>query len=170
MIAEVLCMAFMSLGLANSGVACDNMELIVEESQKNNIDPSLIVGLIYVESMFNPKAKSWANACGLMQILPKYSKKYGGKDRNLTCDELKDPKTSITTGTKILKFWKEKYARGKIKTALCGYNAGFRCKGPNKNKKGMSYARKVLKYQVKIKRQYNKIFKDLKKDSAIYVK
>ena len=58
MIAEVLCMAFMSLGLANSGVACDNMELIVEESQKNNIDPSLIVGLIYVESIFFfPKLK-----------------------------------------------------------------------------------------------------------------
>ena len=164
MIAEVLCMAFMSLGLANSDVACDNMQLIVDESENNNIDPSLIVGLIYVESRFNPKAKSWANACGLMQILPRYSKKYGGKDRNLTCDELKDPKTSITTGTKILKFWKEKYARGKIKTALCGYNAGFRCKGPNRNKKGMSYARKVLKYQTKIKREYNKIFKDLKKD------
>ena len=135
MIAEVLCMAFMSLGLANSDVACDNMQLIVDESENNNIDPSLIVGLIYVESRFNPKAKSWANACGLMQILPRYSKKYGGKDRNLTCDELKDPKTSITTGTKILKFWKEKYARGKIKTALCGYNAGFRCKGPNRNQK-----------------------------------
>ena len=157
MTAEILCSVFISLGLANSQTACDNMQTIVEESEKNNIDPTLVVGLIYVESMFNHKAVSYSNACGLTQVLPKYSKKFANKGRKLTCDELKDPTTSIKTGTKILAYWIHKYARGNLKVALCGYNAGFRCKGKNKNKKGMSYARKVLKYHKKIKKKYNKM-------------
>jgi soluble lytic murein transglycosylase len=157
----ILCSVILSLGWANPDAACDNMRTVVEESEKNNLDPSLVVALIYVESMFSHKAVSKSNACGLTQVLPKYSKKFADKGRNLTCDELKDPTTSIKVGTKILNYWVYKYARGNIATALCGYNAGFRCKGENKNKKGVSYSKKVLKYQRIIKRRYKKILKAL---------
>tara|TARA_R110000765_G_scaffold392211_1_gene485347 strand:- start:77 stop:604 length:528 start_codon:yes stop_codon:yes gene_type:complete len=160
MIAEILCSVVISLGLANSDTACDNMQTIVKESEKNDLDPALVIALIYVESRFNDKVVSKSNACGLTQVLPKYTKKYSDKSRNLTCDELKDPTISINTGTRILNYWIYKYARGNIKTGLCGYNAGFRCKGDNKSKKGISYSKKVLIYQRKIKRRYKKILND----------
>ncbi len=88
-----------------------------------------------------------------MQVLPKYSKKFADKGRNLTCDELKDPETGIRVGTKILSYWLHKYAKGNETTALCGYNAGFRCKGDNKNKQGLKYAKAVLKYRKYFKRK-----------------
>ena len=88
-----------------------------------------------------------------MQVLPKYSKKYGGKGRNLTCKELKDPETSIRVGTKIFNFWYYKYSKRNERIALCGYNAGFRCKGKNKNKQGLKYAKAVLKYRKYFKKK-----------------
>lgn len=38
---------------------------------KYNVEPELVYAMIYVESAFNPKAKSSSNAYGLMQIIPK---------------------------------------------------------------------------------------------------
>lgn len=40
------------------------------------IDPSLIFAIIHTESYYNPAAKSWANALGLMQLVPTS----GGRD------------------------------------------------------------------------------------------
>ena len=39
---------------------------------------------------------------------------------------------------------------------MCGYNAGFRCKGENKNKQGLKYAKAVLKWERKFDRAYRK--------------
>jgi len=63
------------------------------------------------------------------------------------------PETSIRVGSKILNYWLHKYAKGNETTALCGYNAGFRCKGENKNKQGLKYAKAVLKYRKYFKRK-----------------
>ena len=89
-----------------------NICLMLWKPQKqNDIKPEVFLGLIMTESMWNHKVVSYAGACGLTQVLPKYSKKYGGKDRNLTCDELKDPVTSIQTGGRILNYWLTKYSK-----------------------------------------------------------
>ena len=40
--------------------------------------------------------------------------------------------------------------------ALCGYNAGYRCKGENKNKQGLKYAKAVLKWERKFDKAYRK--------------
>ena len=146
-------MTVFSMNMKNADVICDNAHIIEEMAETYDLDPSLIIAVGRIESAWTPTAKSPANACGIMQVLPKYSKKFANKGRNLTCEELKDPETSIRVGSKILSYWLHKYARGNETIALCGYNAGFRCKGENKNKQGLKYAKAVLKYRKYFKRK-----------------
>ena len=151
MVAEAICVAVLALGMPNAETACRYMQDVVEAAEKYDLDPVLIVSLIRVESRWTPTAVSRSKACGLMQVLAKYTKP------KLTCKQLLDPKTSIRVGVKKLNFWIYKYGKGNIRTGLCGYNAGFRCKGKNKNTIGYyRYAPKVLKYKRKIKRQLKK--------------
>jgi len=157
MIAEILCMAVMSLGMPNSEYACKHMHAIAGAAEENNIKPEVLVSLIYHESRWVPTAVSKDTACGLTQVLPKYT-----RNPKLTCEDLKDPVTSIFTGAKKLNYWVYKYGRGKYKTGLCGYNSGFRCKGESPKKKGVLYSEKVMTYSRKIKRKYLKIFDSLK--------
>ena len=152
----LICLTALSMNLHNAEVICEYSTIIVEEAEINNIKPSLIVAVGTVESRWTPTARSYSNACGVMQILPKYSKKFSNKDRNLTCEELKDPETSIEVGAKILNFWYYKYSKRNKTIALCGYNAGYRCKGENKNKQGLKYAKAVLKWERKFDRAYRK--------------
>jgi soluble lytic murein transglycosylase-like protein len=149
----LICMTVFSIDMRNADVICDNAHIIEEMSKTYDLDPSLIIAVGRIESAWTPTAKSPANACGIMQVLPKYSKKFANKGRNLTCKELKDPETSIRVGTKILNYWLHTYAKGNETIALCGYNAGFRCKGENKNKQGLKYAKAVLKYRKYFKRK-----------------
>lgn len=147
-----------------------NAEHVIKVSEKYNFDPMLIFALIYVESGWNKTAVSSAGACGLTQVLPKYTGNgRGGANpagvKRLTCEQLKSPKISISTGVKTLSWWR-KYHNGDISRALCSYNAGFRCsykknkkgkiiKKPNKH--GMRYSRKVIKYKNKFSKKYNSI-------------
>ena len=101
----LICLTALSMNLHNAEIICNHSDNIVEEAGINNIKASLIVAVGTVESRWTPTARSYSNACGVMQILPKYSKKFSNKDRNLTCEELKDPETSIEVGAKILNFW-----------------------------------------------------------------
>ena len=71
---------------------------IVRESSKNNIEPELLAALIYVESAYWPSSVSYANACGLTQVVPKWT---GGKETRgikYTCEQLKNPRTAIKVG------------------------------------------------------------------------
>jgi soluble lytic murein transglycosylase-like protein len=149
----LICLTALSMDMRNADVICENAPIIQEMSEKYDLDPSLIIAVGRIESAWTPTARSGSNACGVMQVLPKYSKKHGDKGRNLTCDELKHPETGIRVGTKILSFWLHKYAKGRETIALCGYNAGFRCKGENKNKQGLKYAKAVLKYRKYFKKK-----------------
>lgn len=67
----------------------------------------LIHGVIKVESNFNPKAKSPANAIGLMQIVPTSGgreiwKQLYGKDRTPSQKLLEEPEFNIMLGTAYL--------------------------------------------------------------------
>ena len=115
-------------------------------SKQYKIDPVLMTALIHVESNWKAHVVSYAGACGLTQVIPKYSRGY-------TCEQLKDPDTSIRVGSRIFSYWYYKYSKRKSAVALCGYNAGFRCKGAAPNKYGVSYAKKVLKIAKRIRRK-----------------
>ena len=152
MIAETFCLVLLTLGIPRSDFACQHVETVVEAASYYDIKPEIMLALIYVESRWNHKAVSKSNACGLTQVLPKYT-----RNPKLTCKSLFDPKLSIWTGAEKLNYWIYKYGRGNKKIGLCGYNAGYRCKGENKHKRGMRYARKVLKRARNIMRKYKKI-------------
>ena len=127
-------------------LACNSSEQIIKEANGANLEPTLIVALIFVESNWKKTVVSSANACGLTQVIPKYTGKITKKH---TCDQLKVPKNSIHVGIKTLKFWVDHH-KGDISRGLCGYNAGYRCHGKKPNRLGMRYARKILKVKSKI--------------------
>ena len=144
--------------------ACSSTELIIKESKKNNIDQDIIFALIYVESAWKKTAVSSANACGLTQVIPKYT---GKITKKYTCSQLKIPRNSIRAGIKTLKFWIDHHD-GNVARGLCSYNAGYRCsyvknkkgkviKRPNRH--GMRYAKKVLSVKNDIKQKYREKIK-----------
>ena len=131
-------------------LACSSMRVVVEEAKKNDIDPEILMALIYVESGWKRTAVSHAGACGLTQVIPKYTGTYSPV-KKYTCKQLKDPHTSIKVGARILRFWIDHH-KGNVKRGLCGYNAGFRCRGSRPNKHGMRYAKKILNLEKKIEK------------------
>jgi soluble lytic murein transglycosylase-like protein len=144
-------MAITSLGLSSTQQkrACKYMPLIVEQSIKHNIDPSVAVSMIFIESSFNPWVVSHAGACGLTQIIPKYTGKYSPV-RKYTCNQLKNPYISIRAGLKILKYLAQN-AEGDMDRALCSYNAGVRgCRRGWKNPSIMGYVKRARKAQKKL--------------------
>ena len=137
-----LCITVQVLGMSDyrEKKACDYMPQIIKSSKIHDIKPEIIVALIFVESSFNRKSVSRMNACGLTQVIPKYT---GRITKAYSCSQLKNPKTSIKAGTKILRWWID-YHGGNVKRALCSYNAGFRCSSKRPSRGGMKYAKKVL--------------------------
>jgi soluble lytic murein transglycosylase len=98
---------------------------IKEESKARNLDPHQVAGLIRQESVFNPRAKSGANAFGLMQLLVSTARltaqKYG-VNSTVTADSLYEPKLNIRLGTAYLRDQLDKF--GRIEYVAAAYNAG----------------------------------------------
>lgn len=99
-------------------------DLIRAEAKKLGWDWRLLAALIYQESRFNPNAKSWAGAMGLMQIMPSTAKTAG-----IRVDELMNPTKNIQAGVRHLvwlnSFWaKSLQGEERIKFVLASYNAG----------------------------------------------
>ncbi|GAA5083122.1 lytic transglycosylase domain-containing protein [Lysobacter panacisoli] len=98
---------------------------IRREAEKNRIDPAWVAAEIRAESVFYPRARSGANAMGLMQILPgtgsgvaaRLGLPWGG------ADSLYDPDTNIVLGTAYLRQLMDKYG-GQPYQVIAGYNAG----------------------------------------------
>ncbi len=85
------------------------------------IDPALTLAVIRQESYFNPKARSPANALGIMQIIP-HTGRLLAKDLDLERYDLFDPQISIQFGTKYLK--DQLNAFDCLALALAAYNGG----------------------------------------------
>ena len=153
-----ICVAVQAFGMSDykNKKACQYMPQIIESAEKHEIKPEVLVSLIFVESSFRRKAVSNKGACGLTQVMPKYTGKHSPV-RKYSCDQLKSPYTSIRAGSKILRWWIN-YHDGDLKRALCSYNAGFRCGNKRKkvSKYGMKYAKKVLKYTKILKSEISK--------------
>ncbi|MFC3551309.1 transglycosylase SLT domain-containing protein [Lysobacter cavernae] len=98
---------------------------IRREAARNRLDPAWIAAEIRAESVFQPRARSSANAMGLMQVLPttgaavarSLGLPWGG------ADSLYDSDTNIVLGSAYLRQLLDKYG-GQPYQAIAGYNAG----------------------------------------------
>lgn len=97
---------------------------IRREAAKHNIDPTWVAAEIRAESVFNPKARSQADARGLMQVLPStgagIAKRLGLPWRG--GESLYEPEFNISLGTAYLRELEDKY--GMTYAAIAAYNAG----------------------------------------------
>ena len=88
------------------------------------VEPELIYAIMRQESAFNPKARSPADAFGLMQILPEIAQTLGKKydiafNRN---EDLYDSGTNIRFGAALLREQLDKY-HDQFILAVASYNA-----------------------------------------------
>ena len=99
--------------------------IIKSESAKNNLDPYLVASLIRQESEFNPSAISYANAWGLMQLLPTVGRSLAHQEgmAHFQTFQLLDPETNIRLGARYLKQLLDHFG-GVPEYALAAYNAG----------------------------------------------
>ena len=100
-------------------------DTIKEESARYNLNPYLVASLIRQESEFNPAAVSYANAYGLMQLLPSVGHQMA-RELGMThfqSFQLLDPETNIKLGTRYLRQMLDKF-NGVEEYALAAYNAG----------------------------------------------
>ncbi|WP_240318552.1 lytic transglycosylase domain-containing protein [Lysobacter sp. TY2-98] len=99
---------------------------IRREAQKNGLDAAWVAAEIRAESVFNPKARSGANAIGLMQLIPSTGAATAARIGVPWTGEssLYDPDTSIILGTAYLRQLLDGYGEGRPYYTLAGYNAG----------------------------------------------
>ena len=97
--------------------------LIKKYTQATEFDWRLITAQMYQESRFDPKAKSFAGARGLLQVLPRTAKQFGYK-------RLYDPDVGIAAGVTYLDWVQDRFSQTlpleeRIRFSLAAYNAGF---------------------------------------------
>ena len=97
--------------------------LIKDAARNIEWDWRLLSALIYQESRFNPNAKSWVGAKGLMQVVPRTGRSFG-------VTRLNDPAENIKAGTGYL-LWLDELFIEKVpdsverqKFILASYNVG----------------------------------------------
>lgn len=88
-------------------------------------DWKLMAAQSYQESTFDPQAKSWAGACGLMQIMPSTA-----SDLGLPMTQIHDPESNIAAAAKLLDQLEAKFRdvpgrQERIKFVLASYNGGY---------------------------------------------
>jgi len=96
----------------------DYRALIVREARAHGLRPSLVAGLVDVESGGQPAVVSVAGAVGLMQVMP--GELIPGRPG---AEALKDPETNVRTGCQLLAELLK--AQGTQATALAAYYGGI---------------------------------------------
>jgi soluble lytic murein transglycosylase-like protein len=81
------------------GLAFRIADAIVDQAQKEHLDPALLVGVLLTEdATLDPRARSSVGARGLMQVMPLHSGKWGCGSKDLF-----DVEVNICHGVQILK-------------------------------------------------------------------
>ncbi len=108
--------------VVSSGAISPYDNVIKQFSNKIGWDWRLVASVIYQESRFNPDAKSWAGAYGLMQMMPTTAYRFG-------VDSASSPRQQIIAGVKFLQWLDKQYqdvpdSLERQKFVLASYNIG----------------------------------------------
>ncbi len=96
------------------------LSIVDYEARRAGLDPDWVLAVIEVESRFNPRAISSANARGLMQVMPFWTKTIGdGQVR-----ALHDARINIRYGCVILRHYLDQ-EQGDLVRALARYNGSL---------------------------------------------
>lgn len=100
-------------------------EEIVEDADRYDADPRLILSIMREESRFNPRAKSFAAARGLLQFIITTARDVGASIGivELSPEDLYDPRTIIRLGAKYVGDLMEQF-EGNPYSVASAYNAG----------------------------------------------
>ncbi len=106
------------------GVISQWDDLFKTYSEAASTDWRLLAAICYQESCFDPMARSWAGACGLMQIMPTTAESFG-----LTVDRIFEPEANVETAAKIINQLTMLYrdvpdAGERMSFVLASYNGG----------------------------------------------
>jgi soluble lytic murein transglycosylase len=99
-------------------------DVIRQQAADKELDPTLIAGVIYVESRFRDQT-SHAGAKGLMQLMPSTADYIAGKSggTRFEQDDLASPQINIAYGSWYLRYLLDRYHDNEV-LALAAYNAG----------------------------------------------
>ena len=124
----------------------DLQNYIISLCEERNIDPAIIMAMIWKESKFNTwSGGDGGESLGLMQIQPKW---HSGLMASLGCTDLYDPYQNVTVGINILASHLDRYD-GNVGMALTSYNAGATGAYNHYFSKGIyasKYAKSVMAY------------------------
>jgi soluble lytic murein transglycosylase-like protein len=90
---------------------------IEKAARESALDPALVHALIYVESRYQPAARSPKGALGLMQVLPDTASRYGVANAGRSVE------ANLKAGTRYLRDLMSLF-EGRLELALAAYNAG----------------------------------------------
>ncbi len=98
-------------------------DLFRKYGEEVEIDWRLLAAQAYQESRFDPKARSWAGAVGLMQIMPRTARELGIRG------DMRDPEAGIRAGALYMKRLADRYnpklpLAERLRFALGAYNVG----------------------------------------------
>lgn len=100
--------------------------IIKEEGGRHAIDPYLIAGIIRQETVFDPQARSRANALGLMQLLPSTGRAVAKRTSlgggGISSADLYNPVLNIQLGTAYVKQLMDRF--GRFEYVAAAYNGG----------------------------------------------
>lgn len=108
---------------SRSGRISEFDEIIKKYAEEIDWDWRLMASLIYQESQFNPNARSWAGAVGLMQLMPRTARAHGAQNPRI-------PEQNIRAGADFISwlnnYWEDKIPdeHERIKFILASYNVG----------------------------------------------
>lgn len=90
--------------------------VVAELAPRYSVDPRLALAVIAVESNFEPRARSYKDARGLMQLIPETAARFNVRDAY-------NVKDNVRGGLAYLR-WLLAYYRGQVQLAAAAYNAG----------------------------------------------
>ena len=98
-------------------------DLAKKYGTEHDIDWRLIVAQMYQESRFDPQARSFAGARGLMQLMPRTAEELGVRN-------ILDPEQNVAGGVRYMKQLIARFdakipMRQRVRFALASYNAGL---------------------------------------------